>query len=293
MNSSSYKKCVNKYNQEISHLWKLEFDNAIKSTENTSVKFKQFCFHVKQDESPIWFFGMNPSLLDSTNEYISRTTPPDKHLFEKLEEEQKYMHTEIQYFQRATDFFEEEVKIPEVVLEAVQNNGNALRLASNELHNAPELKKYCSNITIDSKKFREDSSTKDYYKSKLDLNRYDSAAAHLIEWFIDNLGDGLQWQDMEKGESKKFGNGTVLCVDRNLKADTSGEEVEGDILIMLTNDECLDDTIKIRFKIEAIIYENSLEIQDQSTYYLDSEGQENPLNYSNFLELYQIIDDLA
>ena len=181
----------------------------------------------------------------------------------------------------------------EVVLEAVQNNGNALRLASNELQNAPELKKYCSNITIDSKKFREDSSTKDYYKSKLDLNRYDSAAAHLIEWFIDNLGDSLQWQDMEKGESKKFGNGTVLCVDRNLKADTSGEEVEGDILIMLTNDEYLDDTIKIRFKIEAVIYENSLEIQDQSTYYLDSEGQENPLNYSNFLELYQSLDDLA
>ena len=114
MKCTSYGECVEQYNQEISRLWKLEFDNAIKSTENTSVKFKQFCFHVKQDESPIWFFGMNPSLLDSTNEYISRTTPPDKHLFKKLEEEQKYMHTEIQYFQRATDFFEEEVKIPEL-----------------------------------------------------------------------------------------------------------------------------------------------------------------------------------
>ena len=114
MKCTSYDECVEQYNQEISRLWKLEFDNAIKSTENTSVKFKQFCFHVKQDESPIWFFGMNPSLLDSTNEYISRTTPPDKHLFKKLEEEQKYMHTEIQYFQRATDFFEEEVKIPEL-----------------------------------------------------------------------------------------------------------------------------------------------------------------------------------
>ena len=179
----------------------------------------------------------------------------------------------------------------EVVLEAVQNNGNALRLASNELQNAPELKKYCSNSTIDSKKFREDSSNKDYCKSKLDLNLYDSAAAHLIEWFVDNLGDSLQWQDMEKGESKIFGNGTVLCVDRNLKVDTSGEEVEGDILIMLTNDEYLDDTIKIRFKIEAVIYENSLEIQDQSTYYLDSEGNENPLNYTNFLELFQMLDN--
>ena len=179
----------------------------------------------------------------------------------------------------------------EVVLEAVQNNGNALRLASNELQNAPELKKYCSNSTIDSKKFREDSSNKDYCKSKLDLNLYDSADAHLIEWFVDNLGDSLQWQDMEKGESKIFGNCTVLCVDRNLKVDTSGEEVEGDILIMLTNDEYLDDTIKIRFKIEAVIYENSLEIQDQSTYYLDSEGNENPLNYTNFLELFQMLDN--
>ena len=114
MNSSSYKKCVNKYNQEISCLWQLKFDNAIKSTKNTNVKFKQFCFHVKQDESPIWFFGMNPSLLDSTNEYISRTTPPDKHLFKKLEEEQKYMHTKIQYFKRPIKFFKEEVKIPEL-----------------------------------------------------------------------------------------------------------------------------------------------------------------------------------
>ena len=77
----------------------------------------------------------------------------------------------------------------------------------------------------------------------------------------------------------------------NLKVDTSGEEVEGDILIMLTNDEYLDDTIKIRFKIEAVIYENSLEIQDQSTYYLDSEGNENPLNYTNFLELFQMLDN--
>ena len=97
----------------------------------------------------------------------------------------------------------------------------------------------------------------------------------------------------KKGESKKFGNGTVLCVDRNLKVDTTAERAEGDILIMLTNDEYPDDTIKIRFKIGAIIDDDRLEIQDQSTYYLDSEGQENPLNYSNFLELYQILDDLV
>ena len=100
---------------------------------------------------------------------------------------------------------------------------------------------------------------------------------------------GENWS--KKGESKKFGNGTVLCVDRNLKVDTTAERAEGDILIMLTNDEYPDDTIKIRFKIEAVIYENSLEIQDQSTYYLDSEGNENPLNYTNFLELFQMLDN--
>ena len=182
----------------------------------------------------------------------------------------------------------------EVVLEAVKNNGNALRLASTELQNAPELKKYCSNIMIDSKSFREDSGVEDYYKSKLDLASEEFL--YLLEWFNDNLGDALQWQDMKKGESKEFGTGTVLCVDRNLKVDTSDDDwiaAEGDILFMLTYDEYPDDTIKIRLKIDAIVDDDRLEIQDQSTYYLDSEGQENPLNYSNFLELYQVLDDLA
>ena len=62
---------------------------------------------------------------------------------------------------------------------------------------------------------------------------------------------------------------------------------------MLTNDEYPDDTIKIRFKIDAALEDDQLWVEDQSTYYLDSEGQENPLNYSNFLELYQFLDDLA
>ena len=114
MKCTSYDECVEQYNQEISCLWQLKFDKAIKSTKNTNVKFKQFCFHVNQVESPIWFFGMNPSLLDSTNEYISRTTPPDKNLIEELEKAQKNMHTQIQYFKRAKVFFEEEVKIPEL-----------------------------------------------------------------------------------------------------------------------------------------------------------------------------------
>ena len=114
MKCTSYDECVEQYNQEISRLWKLKFDIAIKSTKNTNVKFKQFCFHVKQDESPIWFFGMNPSLLDSTNEFISQTTPPDNNLIKKLQIQQKEMHTKIQYFKRATVFFEEEVIIPEL-----------------------------------------------------------------------------------------------------------------------------------------------------------------------------------
>ena len=73
------------------------------------------------------------------------------------------------------------------------------------------------------------------------------------------------------------------------KVDDS-DEFEGEILIMLTYDEYPDDTIKIRFKIDAIIDDDRLEIQDQSTYYLDSEGQDNPLDYSGFQELYDILD---
>lgn len=114
MKSSSYSESVEKYNNSIRDLWRTNFKKAICSSKNSNVEFKQFCFHVNQDESPIWFFGMNPSLLDSTNEFISQTTPPDKHLIAELEKEQKKMHKEIQYFKRATVFFEEEVIIPEL-----------------------------------------------------------------------------------------------------------------------------------------------------------------------------------
>jgi hypothetical protein len=112
--NSSYEKCFQEYNDAIKRLWKPVFENITIPTKKTNVEFKQFCFHVNQDESPIWFFGMNPSLLDSTNEFISQTTPPDKHLIAELEKEQKKMHKEIQYFKRATVFFEEEVIIPEL-----------------------------------------------------------------------------------------------------------------------------------------------------------------------------------
>ena len=105
MKSSSYSESIEKYNNSIRDLWRTDFKKAICSSKNSNVEFKQFCFHVKQDESPIWFFGMNPSLLDSTNEYISRTTPPDKNLIEELEKAQKNMHTKIQYFKSPIKFF--------------------------------------------------------------------------------------------------------------------------------------------------------------------------------------------
>ena len=114
MNSSSYKKCVNKYNQEISRLWKLKFDNAIKSTKNTNVKFKQFCFHVKQDESPIWFFGMNPSLPRPLKEIFNPDNDLTDNLIYDLKVEQEEMHGELQYFLKAIEFFEKDVGIQEL-----------------------------------------------------------------------------------------------------------------------------------------------------------------------------------
>jgi len=116
MNSSSYKKCVNKYNQEISCLWQLKFDNAIKSTKNTNVKFKQFCFHVKQDESPIWFFGMNPSLPRPLKEIFNPDNDLTDNLIYDLKDEQEEMHGELQYFLKAIEFFENEVKNPKSVV---------------------------------------------------------------------------------------------------------------------------------------------------------------------------------
>ena len=90
---------------------------------------------------------------------------------------------------------------------------------------------------------------------------------------------------MEKGESKEVGTVRAYCVDNIINKVDDSDEFEGEILIMLTYDEYPDDTIKIRFKIDAIIDDDRLEIQDQSTYYLDSEGQDNPLDYSGFQEL--------
>ena len=116
MKCTSYGECVEQYNQEISRLWKLEFDNAIKSTENTSVKFKQFCFHVKQDESPIWFFGMNPSLPRPLKEIFNPDNDLTDNLIYDLKDEQEEMHGELQYFLKAIEFFENEVESPKSVV---------------------------------------------------------------------------------------------------------------------------------------------------------------------------------
>ena len=95
-------------------LWKLEFDNAIKSTENTNVKFKQFCFHVNQVESPIWFFGMNPSLPKPTNDFISQTSYINDNLIVELKNEQVRMHENHPYFEAAIKFFKKDVGIQEL-----------------------------------------------------------------------------------------------------------------------------------------------------------------------------------
>jgi hypothetical protein len=114
MNSTSYSDSIEKYNKSIRVLWKPEFKNAIESTENTKVKFKQFCFHVNQDESPVWFFGMNPSLPKTTNEFISQTSYITDNLIVELKNEQEIMHKNHPYFEAAIKFFKENVGIPEL-----------------------------------------------------------------------------------------------------------------------------------------------------------------------------------
>ena len=114
MNCTSYDECVEQYNQAILSLWKLEFDNAIKSTENTNVKFKQFCLHVNQVESPIWFFGMNPSLPKPTNDFISQTSYINDNLIVELKNEQVRMHENHPYFEAAIKFFKKDVGIQEL-----------------------------------------------------------------------------------------------------------------------------------------------------------------------------------
>ena len=116
MKCTSYDECVEQYNQEIRNLWKPVFENTTIPTENTNIKFKQFCFHVKQDESPIWFFGMNPSLPSPPKEIFNPDNDLTDNLIYDLKVEQKEMHGELQYFLKAIEFFENEVKNPKSVV---------------------------------------------------------------------------------------------------------------------------------------------------------------------------------
>jgi len=63
---------------------------------------------------------------------------------------------------------------------------------------------------------------------------------------------------------------------------------------MLTYDAYPDDTIKLRFKIDGEIEDDgSIDCWGQEIYYLDSEEQENPLDYSGFQELYAAVEEAA
>jgi len=114
MKSTSYSDSIEKYNNSIRDLWKTEFKNAINASNNSKVKLTQPCFHVTQDDSPVWFFGMNPSLPKSPKEIISQTPDLTDNLIDKLKEEQENMHDEYQYFRKAKDFFKDDVAIDEL-----------------------------------------------------------------------------------------------------------------------------------------------------------------------------------
>jgi hypothetical protein len=114
--SMSYKNSIiNEYNNTIRYLWKTEFKNAIKASNKSKVIFSQPCFHVTQDESPVWFFGMNPSLPESPKEIISQNSNLTKNLIVKLKDEQKSMHDNNHpYFKAAKNFFKKDVRIGEL-----------------------------------------------------------------------------------------------------------------------------------------------------------------------------------
>ena len=153
------------------------------------------------------------------------------------------------------------------------------------------------------KGFREDKDIEDYYKSNIDLVSFDT---HPGEHFADNLRDvwferkengDLNWQVPKKGESKQVGTVTFHCVDNNIlkndemkEGDYSTINFKAEKLIMLTYEERPDDTIKLRY-----VFEGPSEgfCEASALYYLDSDEQENPLNYSGFQELYDILDALV
>ena len=163
---------------------------------------------------------------------------------------------------------------------------------------------------MDLKGFREDKGVEDYYKSSFDpsiVGGPPEIFADLLEdvwtsWTYsdDQMGESiLKWKEIRKGESKTVGTVaatvTFYCVDNIvIKVDEGTEERWGvpinfkaEKLIMLTYEERPDDTIKLRYAFEGPS-EGFCEVS--ALYYLDSDEQENPLNYSGFQELYDILD---
>ena len=134
---------------------------------------------------------------------------------------------------------------------------------------------------IDLRAFREDKGIDDYYKSNFNLADDEGE----IEGFLDNLEDVIEWQEMKKGERNDVGTVRAYCVDITNEPTDSPEMFEKNVLIMLTYDEYPDDTIKLRFNVFGEIFEGEEEIESVDAYYLDSEGQDNPLDYSGFQEL--------
>lgn len=114
----NYRNSVQQYNNTIRNLWESKFKKAINASTKNIVEFSQPCFHITQNESPVWFIGMNPSLVKSDDKHhdiLTRNSKLTDSLVAKLAENQKNMHEKYQYFKVAKDFFANDVGIDELV----------------------------------------------------------------------------------------------------------------------------------------------------------------------------------
>ena len=145
---------------------------------------------------------------------------------------------------------------------------------------------------MDLQAFRNDKGTEDYYKSSFNL----ALGEGRLEIFVDNLEDAFNPVAMEKGETKELGTVCVYCVEAIInKVDdshpyASSIDFEGEKLIMITYDENRDCTFKLRYVFFGCFYDDIAEIEStEALYYLDSDEQENPLDYWGFQELYEAV----
>ena len=140
---------------------------------------------------------------------------------------------------------------------------------------------------MDLQGFREDKGVEDYYKSTRDLFPEEGT----IEWFFDNLQSTTNWPSMQKGETKEVGTICAYCVDRiesstEIKWFEENDCYNVETLLMLTYDEYPDDTIKLKFKFDGYKEDGNFEINEvNEIFYLDSEENDFPYDYSVFLEL--------